>query len=307
MKKTAKTMMALVAATMAVLLTACSGDKAGQTTAVETTAQTEVTTKSEEASSDTKESSEAADDSLQKVLESGKLRAGAEGNWNPFVYNDMEADGKLKGYDVEIVEEIARRMGVEVEWSIASKWDGVIAGLQADRYDVIFCGITKANLASGADLIGTIAYREDPIVLVVADDNTEIKGWEDLNGKLSGNALTGDYGAIARSYGAELTDASLDQSMELLQQHRIDCHVNSQIAFNTYMKEKPEAKVHVAATYVPEDPTDSEIYGMLTSNKTSLRDRINEILQEMLDDGYCKELAVKYFGQEVADNINVFK
>ncbi len=307
MKKTAKTMMALAAATMAVLLTACSGDKAGQTTAVETTAQTEVTTKSEETSSDTKESSEAADDSLQKVLESGKLRAGAEGNWNPFVYNDMEADGKLKGYDVEIVEEIARRMGVEVEWSIASKWDGVIAGLQADRYDVIFCGITKANLASGADLIGTIAYREDPIVLVVADDNTEIKGWEDLNGKLSGNALTGDYGAIARSYGAELTDASLDQSMELLQQHRIDCHVNSQIAFNTYMKEKPEAKVHVAATYVPEDPTDSEIYGMLTSNKTSLRDRINEILQEMLDDGYCKELAVKYFGQEVADNINVFK
>lgn len=307
MKKTAKIMTTLVAATMAVLLTACSGDKAEHTTAVETTDQTEVTTKSEDTSSDAKEPSEAADDSLQKVLESGKLRAGAEGNWNPFVYNDMEADGELKGYDVEIVEEIARRMGVEVEWSIASKWDGVIAGLQADRYDVIFCGITKTNLASGSDLIGTIAYREDPIVLVVADDNTEIKGWEDLNGKLSGNALTGDYGAIARSYGAELTDASLDQSMELLQQHRIDCHVNSQIAFNTYMKEKPEAKVHVVATYVPEDPTDSEIYGMLTSNKISLRDRINEILQEMLDDGYCKELAVKYFGQEVADNINVFK
>ena len=208
---------------------------------------------------------------------------------------------------MEIVEEIARRMGVEVEWSIASKWDGVIAGLQADRYDVVFCGVTKANLASGADLIGTIAYREDPIVLVVSDENTEIKGWEDLQGKLSGNALTGDYGAIARSYGAELTDASLDQSMELLQQKRIDCHVNSQIAFNTYMREKPDAKVHIVDIYVPEDPTDSEIYGMLTSNKTALRDKMNEVLQEMLDDGYCKELAVKYFGQEVADNIHVYK
>ena len=306
MKKKTKAMTALVTTAMIVLLTACSGSNS-KTTTEQSTSQTEVTT-TEKASSDISSGSSApVDDSLKRVLDLGKLRAGAEGNWNPFVYNDMEEDGKLKGYDVEIVEEIARRMGVEVEWSIASKWDGVIAGLQADRYDVVFCGITKANLASGADLIGTIAYREDPIVLVVADDNTEIEGWEDLNGKLSGNALTGDYGAIARSYGAELTDASLDQSMELLQQHRIDCHVNSQIAFNTYMEEKPEAKVHVAATYVPDDPTDSEIYGMLTSNKVSLRDRINEILQEMLDDGYCKELAVKYFGQEVTDNINVYK
>lgn len=246
----------------------------------------------------------AADTSLQDVLDAGVLRAGAEGNWNPFVFNDT--DGTLKGYDVEIVEEVARRLGVEVEWSIASKWDGVIAGLQANRYDVVFCGITKANLASSPDLIGTIAYREDPIVLVVADDNTEIQSWEDLDGKLSGNALTGDYGAIAKSYGAELTDASLDQSMELLQQHRIDCHVNSQVAFNTYIQEKPDAKVHVADTYEPEDPTDSEIYGMLTTGHETLRDRINEILQEMLDDGYCKELAVKYFGQEVADNIKLY-
>ncbi len=283
----------LLVAAVAVMLAGCQG----QTTATQadgTAGKTDVSLE------------QAGDDSLQKVLDSGKLRAGAEGNWNPFVYNDVNDGGRLKGYDVEIVEEIARRLGVEVEWSIASKWDGVIAGLQADRYDIVFCGITKANLASGAGLIGTIAYREDPIVLVVADDNTEIKGWEDLKGKLSGNALTGDYGAIAKSFGAELTDASLDQSMELLQQHRVDCHVNSQIAFNTYMNEKKDAKVHVAATYVPEDPTDSEIYGMLTEDKAALRDKLNEILQDMLEDGYCKDLAVKYFGQEVADNIKLY-
>lgn len=285
----------ILAAALALALTGCKGNTAASPGAAEGAGTTAGAA-----------SGQAADDSLQKVMEKGKLRAGAEGNWNPFVYNDANDGGKLKGYDVEIVEEIARRLGVEVEWSIASKWDGVIAGLQADRYDVVFCGITKANLASGADLIGTIAYREDPIVLVVSDDNTEIKGWEDLEGKLSGNALTGDYGAIAKSFGAELTDASLDQSMELLQQNRIDCHVNSQVAFNTYMNEKKDAKVHVAATYVPEDPTDSEIYGMLTSNKETLRDKLDEILQEMLEDGYCKDLAVKYFGQDVADNIKLY-
>ena len=306
----------MAAAAMVLALSGCGGGAAETNAPAAATAASSAAGEaasseeaaSEEASSEEAaaegESSAATDGALQRVLDEGVLRAGAEGNWNPFVYND--AEGTLKGYDVEIVEEIARRLGVEVEWSIASKWDGVIAGLQANRYDVIFCGITKANLASGPDLIGTIAYREDPIVLVVADDNTEINGWEDLDGKLSGNALTGDYGSIAKSYGAELTDASLDQAMELLQQHRIDCHVNSQVAFNTYMEEKPDAKVHVVDTYVPEDPTDSEIYGMLLKGNESLRDKINEILQEMLDDGYCKELAVKYFGQEVADNIGVY-
>ena len=37
------------------------------------------------------------DNSLQTVLERGTLRAGAEGNWNPFVYNDL-ATGNLVGF-----------------------------------------------------------------------------------------------------------------------------------------------------------------------------------------------------------------
>lgn len=246
------------------------------------------------------------DNSLQTVLDRGTLRAGAEGNWNPFIYNDL-ATGDLVGYEVEIVEEIAKRMGVKVEWSIASQWDGVIAGLQANRYDVVFCGCTLANLESAPDCVGTIPYREDPIVLVVADDNSEIKSWDDLTGKLSANALTGDYGAIAKQYGAELTNASLEQAMELIVQHRVDCSVNSQIAINTYMAEKPDTPVKVAAKYEYPTPEEAYSYGMILKNKVTLTGKINEILQEMLDDGYCRDLAVKYFGQDVADNISLYQ
>ena len=246
------------------------------------------------------------DNSLQTVLERGTLRAGAEGNWNPFVYNDL-ATGNLVGYEVEIVEEIAKRMGVKVEWSIANQWDGVIAGLQANRYDVVFCGCTLANLEAAPDCVGTIPYREDPIVLVTAEDNNEIKSWEDLKGKLSANALTGDYGAIAKQYGAELTNASLEQAMELIVQHRVDCSVNSQIAINTYMAEKPDTPVKVAAKYEYPTPEEAYSYGMILKSKVTLTEKINEILQEMLDDGYCRDLAVKYFGQDVADNISLYQ
>lgn len=248
----------------------------------------------------------AADNSLQTVMDRGTLRAGAEGNWNPFVYNDL-ATGDLVGYEVEIVEEIAKRMGVKVEWSVANQWDGVIAGLQADRYDVVFCGCTLANLESAPDCVGTIPYREDPIVVVVAEDNDEIRTWEDLNGKLSANALTGDYGAIAKQYGAELTNASLEQAMELIVQNRVDCSVNSQIAINTYMKEKPDTPIKVAAKYEYPTPEEAYSYGMLLKSKVTLTDKINEILQGMLDDGFCYDLAVKYFGQDVADNISLYQ
>lgn len=155
--------------------------------------------------------------------------------------------------------------------------------------------------------MGTIPYREDPIVLVVADDNSEIKSWDDLTGKLSANALTGDYGAIAKQYGAELTNASLEQAMELIVQHRVDCSVNSQIAINTYMAEKPDTPVKVAAKYEYPTPEEAYSYGMILKNKVTLTGKINEILQEMLDDGYCRDLAVKYFGQDVADNISLYQ
>ena len=46
---------------------------------------------------------------------------------------------------------------------------------------------------------------------------------------------------------------------------------------------------------------------MILKSKVTLTEKINEILQEMLDDGYCRDLAVKYFGQDVADNISLYQ
>lgn len=54
----------------------------------------------------------AADDSLQKVLDAGKLTIAAEGNWVPYVYNE-DGTGELTGFEVDIAKEICSRLGVE--------------------------------------------------------------------------------------------------------------------------------------------------------------------------------------------------
>lgn len=58
------------------------------------------------------------DNSLQRVLDAGKLTIGAEGNWIPYVYND-EGTGELTGFEVEVAKEIAKRLGVTAEFNIS--------------------------------------------------------------------------------------------------------------------------------------------------------------------------------------------
>lgn len=86
------------------------------------------------------DNSKGEDKSLQRVLDAGKLSIGAEGNWIPYVYND-EGTGTLTGFEVEVAQEIAKRLGVTADFNISDSWDPVMAGLDAARYDVVICGV----------------------------------------------------------------------------------------------------------------------------------------------------------------------
>src|SRR5690606_25818693 len=79
---------------------------------------------------------------FDKIKEAGVFRIGTEGTYAPFTYHDT--DNKLVGFDVEIGREIAKRLGVEAKFE-EGKWDGLIAGLDANRYDAVInqVGITE--------------------------------------------------------------------------------------------------------------------------------------------------------------------
>ena len=73
-------------------------------------------------------------DSLQRVLDAGKLTVVGSGGYPPFNY--ITEDGDVIGFDVDTGKEIARRLGVELEY-VTSDWDGLTEGLRAGRYDAI--------------------------------------------------------------------------------------------------------------------------------------------------------------------------
>ncbi len=245
------------------------------------------------------------DGSLQRVLDAGKLTIGCEGNWVPYVYNE-NGTGDLTGFEVEIAREIAARLGVEAEFNVASQWDGVIAGLDAARYDTVICGLNPKPERQEKYYM-TVSYAESPVALVIAKDNTEIAGFEDLKGKLCANSLTSSSGQIARKYGADLSDASLTQAMDLLETKRADAHINNLTSIVEFLNEKPDTPVKVVAIYEPKESYEIESSAMFRKTDIELGDAVNIAIKDMIDDGFCYNLAVKYFGKEVADSTSIYK
>lgn len=250
------------------------------------------------------ESPAAGDGSLQRVLDAGKLVVACETAWPPFAY--MDGDQKLVGYDVEVAAEVAKRLGVEIEYSSSNSWDGIVASLDSKRVDAIFNGVNIAGRVGKYAM--TIPYMQNQLVLTVAADNDEIKSFEDLYGKVVANALEGSNGKLAKSYGATLTPAGIADAMMLLKDHRADAQIEDQIVMALYLEGKPEMKQYVkqVAYYEPEDITEMQVAGMFRIEDQDLVEAVNEALQEMKEDGTLYNLAVKYLSQEVADSLDVF-
>ncbi len=83
---------------------------------------------------------------LNEIVQRGELRVGMEPGYMPFEMKDKK--GRIIGYDVDMAKNMAKAMGVKLKL-IPTSWDGIIAGLITNKYDIIMSGMTitqKRNL-----------------------------------------------------------------------------------------------------------------------------------------------------------------
>ena len=71
---------------------------------------------------------------LHKVLETGVLRVGTTGDWNPMTVRDP-ATNSYKGFDIDVMNELAKDMGVKLKF-VPTEWKTLINGIMADQYDI---------------------------------------------------------------------------------------------------------------------------------------------------------------------------
>jgi cystine transport system substrate-binding protein len=235
----------------------------------------------------------AAGENLDKIKSAGVIRIGTEGTYAPFTFHD--AAGKLVGFDVEIGEAVAAKLGVKPQF-IEGKWDGLIAGLDADRYDTVInqVGITDARKQKYAFSEPYIASKA---ALIVRDGNDEIKSFDDLKGKKAAQSLTSNYGKIAEGAGAELVGTDgFDQSIQLVLTRRADATINDSLSFLDFKKQKPDAPVKIVA-----EQADASYSGiLLRKGDDELVAEVNKALTALKADGTYKTISDKYFGQDVS-------
>lgn len=281
------------------LLAGCGSSNAGVGTIPAETTVSGTTVEAQTAGEDAgTEGEKAADgestdgDLLARIQEAGVIIIGTEGTYSPNSYHDE--NGKLVGFDVEVAEKIAEKLGVRAEF-VESKWDSLFAGMDSGRIDIVVNEVeVSEERREKYDFSEPYTYIHG--ALLVEDDNDEIQRVEDLEGKRAAQNLTSSWGQLAESYGAELVGVdSMNQSVELILTGRADVTLNAETAFYDFMKNRPHQGVKIAGMT---DSTTSSVVPVRKGNE-SLVNAINEALEEMKESGELAELSVKYFGENV--------
>ena len=281
-RKTFISLMAVMAAAGVLQLSGCSSDASS-------------TAGSAAASGSASGAASGAADRLEAVRQRGTLIVAMEGAWSPWTYHD-DTD-TLVGYDVEVSRAIAQYIGVEPEY-VEGEWDGLFAGLDAGRYDIVCNGVeVTEERAKSYDFSEPYAYIHT--ALAVKSDNTDITSFEDLDGKTTANSIASTYMTLAESYGAEVLGVdTLDETIQMLVSGRVDATLNADVSFYDYLNVHPDADFKIVAQ--TEDASHVCIPVKKGGESDTLLAAINEAIEALRTDGTLTEISEKYFGSDIA-------
>jgi len=115
---------------------------------------------------------------LHKILQSGELRVGTTGDWNPMTVRDPGTNS-YKGFDIDVVNELAKDMGVKLKF-VPTEWKTLINGIVADKYDIS----TSASVTP--QRIRTVGftksyYQISTVPMTLKKNLGQFKNWEDIN------------------------------------------------------------------------------------------------------------------------------
>ena len=229
-----------------------------------------------------------------RIEESGVLKVATSGTLFPSSYHGD--DNELTGYEVEVVKEVADRLGLEVDF-MEMGVDGMLTAVQSGQVDAAANGfdITEARLE---DYHFSDPYKYSFGGLVVrASDNSGIETMEDWEGKKAAGGATTVYMALAKQLGAEpvtYDNATNDVFFRDVASGRTDFIPNDYYVSNTAVQFYAELGVKMSDLYY--NPSQQAI--VLSKDDTSVKEKIDPVLAELAEEGVLTELSKEFFGGE---------
>ena len=220
--------------------------------------------------------------------DSGELVMVTEAGFAPYEYYDGEA---VVGVDVDIAKEIAAAMGKELEVRDIA-FDSLINEVQSGKADFAAAGLSVTpEREEQVDF--TINYATSKQVIVVRQDNTEITGPDDVNGKTVSVQL-GTVADTAVSDKEDYPDCTVIQQKKYLaaaedvKSGKADCLVMDELPAQELVKANPELKILDEELF-------TDVYSMaVQKGNTELLDKINEVLQKLMGEGKIEEFTMNH-------------
>jgi polar amino acid transport system substrate-binding protein len=145
-----------------------------------------------------------AQDALARTKASGVLKIGTETAFAPFDFID---GGTHTGLNMDLMNEVAKEMGVKVEWTTLP-WEGVLPGLEAKKFDMVTgpVTITKARMERYRF---TPPIAEATVALLKRKGDKTVMKPEDIAGKPVGGGKASAQLAQLKTYAESLGKADV--------------------------------------------------------------------------------------------------
>ena len=224
------------------------------------------------------------------IEKSGTLIAATGGDLKPFNYFEGK---QLTGFEVELTDAIAKKLGLKVEWKVLS-FDSLLAGLQRDRWDLAISshGITEER----AKVVDFTNPHYCGGATIVSKDGKVAKA-ADLAGKTVAVQTGTTYLERLRKMDGigSVRNFPLDRDARAATvSGRADAWVTDKFVAMEAIKLVPDSGLQQGEILFPE-----KMAGATSKGNTELVNAFNKGLAEVMADGTYEKLSKKYFDQDI--------
>ena len=226
-----------------------------------------------------------------------KIVIGLDDNFPPMGFKDEK--NNIVGFDIDMAKEAAKRLGIEVEFK-GIDWSSKEAELNSKRIDAIWNGMNITEERKKNVLFSDPYMESKQLIFVLA--NSPIKSAADLKGKV--------VGVQQSSIGEEVVtkDEKLKATLKDFKKYpdcvaafmdlktgRLDAVVTDEILGRYYMSK--EAGAYIA---IEQPLGEVGVYGVgFRKDDKELRDKVQNVLNEMKKDGTSAKISQKWFGADI--------
>ena len=232
-----------------------------------------------------------AESRLQKVLNSGELRVGTTGDWDPMSMKDP-ATNKYKGFDIDVMNELAKDMGVKVKF-VPTDWKTIVSGITADRYD-LSTSVTKTPKRAEVAGFTTTYYKYGTVPLVLKKNLKKFSTWDSLNNKnvTIATTLRTSQEEKAKEFFPKSKLKSIEAPARDFQEvlaGRADGNITSSTEANKLVVKYPQLAI------VPDGEKNPAFLAMMVAKNDKVwNDYVSKWIENKKDSGFFNSLLAKY-------------